>query len=340
MGKKIAVDEAVGMTLAHDLTRVIPGKFKGVAFPRGHVVREEDIPMLLDMGKRYIYVLELLEGEIHEEDAARRIATALAGSGLDQEGPREGRINLKAQYFGILKINLDLLREINMVEDVILSTLSNYSVCSPGTTVAGTKIVPLYSAVENIETVESLCRQYGRALEIIPFREKKVGVIITGSEVFEGRIEDGFGAIIKEKVEKLGSQINDQKIVPDDIFVIAQAIRDMRSKGNDVIVVCGGLSVDPDDVTYDGVVESGANIISYGSPVLPGAMFLYAILGDIPVLGAPANVIFDKATVFDLILPRVLAGEKVEHADIAMMGEGGLCLRCSECRYPICPFGR
>ncbi len=340
MSKKIAVDKAVGMTLAHDLTKVIPGKYKGVAFQRGHVIQKEDIPALLDMGKRYIFVLELLEGEIHEEDAARRIAAALAGTGLDQEGPKEGRINLKARSFGILKINLDLLQEINTVDDVIVSTLSNYTVCSPGTIVVGTKIIPLYTASENIEKVEALCKRYGRAVEVIPFQEKKVGVVITGSEVFEGRIKDKFGAIIKEKVEKLGSRITDEKIVTDDVAVIGQAIRDMRTQGNDVIVVCGGLSVDPDDVTYDGVVESGATIVSYGSPVLPGAMLLYAMLEDTPVVGAPACVLFDKATVFDLILPRVLAGEKVERRDIARMGEGGLCLRCKNCIYPMCPFGK
>ncbi len=340
MRKKVAIDEAVGMTLAHDLTKVIPGKFKGVAFKRGHVVEQEDIPELLDMGKRYIYALELLEGEIHEEDAAIRIAGAVAGPGLDLEGPREGRINLKARSFGLLKINSDLLEEINIVDDVILSTLSNHAVCSEGKMVAGTKIVPLYTDSENVQRVEELCEKYGKVLEIVPFEKKNIGVVITGSEVFEGRIKDKFGAIIAEKVEPFGSKIINKKIVPDDVGVIGQAIRDMHSHGSDVIVVCGGLSVDPDDVTYEGVVESGASVISYGSPVLPGAMFLYATLKDIPILGAPACVLYDKATVFDLILPRVLAGEKVERRDIARMGEGGLCLRCSECVFPMCPFGR
>jgi len=340
MKQKIAVEDAVGMTLAHDLTKVIPGKYKGVPFPRGHVIGEEDVPRLLDMGKRYIYVLELLEGEIHEEDAARRIATAVAGPGLELEGPKEGRINLKTGSFGLLKLNSDLVEEINMIDDVVLSTLSNHAVCPEGTMVAGTKIVPLYTQEDNIRTVEELCRKQGKAVDLVPFEKKKIGVVITGSEVFEGRIKDKFGDIIASKVEPFGSEIIKTEIVPDDPDVIGRAIGDMHAAGSEIIVVCGGLSVDPDDVTKEGVAASGATIISYGSPVLPGAMFLYATLRDIPVVGAPACVLYDKATVFDLVMPLVLAGERVERRDIARMGEGGLCLRCPHCTFPVCPFGK
>ncbi len=338
MLKKVKLDEAVGMTLGHDVTKVIPGKFKGPAFRRGHIIRQEDIPELLNIGKEHIYIIEEEEGEVHEEEAALRIAKAVADPGLATTSPKEGSVNIKSSILGLLKINKPLLKEINSIPEISLATMHDNSVCQPDTVVAGTKIIPLYVPEAKLNIVEELCQKNGYVIKVIPFKNRKVGVVITGNEIFKGRIKDKFGDYIKGKVEPLGSSINHQTIVPDDEELIAQAVLEMRSKGSEVIVVCGGLSVDPDDISVEGVERSGAKIISYGAPVMPGAMFLFAMLDKIPILGAPAAVIFNETTIIDIILPRVLAGEPVSREDIVDLGHGGLCLDCAACTYPICPF--
>jgi molybdopterin biosynthesis enzyme len=340
MLKKIRVDEAVGMVLAHDVTKVVPGKFKGPAFCRGHVIRKGDIPELLNIGKEHVYVMELEKGEVHEEEAALRIARAICGLRVELSKPREGRVNLKANASGLLKINTRLLKEINSLGEVVVATLSTNTVCNAGMVVAATKIIPLFTNETKVSEVEQMCQSEGKVLEVTPFDKKKIGVVITGNEVFKGRIEDKFSEVMKRKIGMLGSVINGQTIVPDDASSIAEAIIDMKSKGSEVIVVCGGLSVDPDDCTLEGVKKSGAHIVSYGAPVMPGAMFLFAVWDDIPILGAPAAVIYNPATIFDLILPRVLAGEKICREDVVELGHGGLCLNCEECSFPICPFGK
>ncbi len=338
MLKKVKLEEAIGMTIGHDVTKVVPGEFKGAAFRRGHTLKREDIPELLSMGKEHIYIIEEEEGEVHEEEAALRIAEAVAGSEFELSKPREGKINIKSSISGLLKINKSLLGEINSIPNISLATLHENKNCRPGTIVAGTKIIPLYIAEDRLKKIEELCRNKGKVFQIIPFKEKKVGIVITGNEIYKGRIKDKFGDYLKNKVEPLGSVINHQTIVPDDEDIIASAILEMRDKGSEVIFVCSGLSVDPDDVTVEGVKKSGAKIISYGAPVMPGAMFLLAMLGDIPILGAPAAVIFNDTTIIDVILPRVLAGEEISRQDIIDMGHGGLCLDCADCIYPICPF--
>jgi molybdenum cofactor synthesis domain-containing protein len=338
MLKKVKLEEAVGMAIGHDVTRVVPGEYKGAAFRRGHIIRQEDIPLLLSMGKEHIYVIEEEEGEVHEEAAALRLAKAVAGPEMEISQPKEGRINIKSTIPGLLKVNVPLLNEVNSVPDISLATRHRNTVCQPGTMVAGTKIIPLYTAEANIRKVEALCHNQGKVISIIPFKSKKVSIVITGSEVYKGRIKDKFGDYIKSKVEALGSRVYHKTIVPDDEELIAKAILEMKDKGAEVIVVCGGLSVDPDDVSVEGVERSGASIVSYGAPVMPGAMFLYAMLEDIPVLGAPAAVIFNDTTIIDVILPRVLAGEPISRQDIIEMGHGGLCLNCTGCTYPVCPF--
>ena len=328
------------MVLGHDITKVIPGKFKGPAFRRGHVIRSEDIPELLSLGKEHIYVMELQEGEVHEEEAALRIAVAIGGAGVEFSQPKEGRVNLKAKDAGLLKINTHLLKEINSLGEIIVATLHNNSVCHPGMIVAGTKIVPLFTTEPKLSEAEKMCRTGGKVIEVRPIQNKKVGIVITGNEIFKGIIQDKFGEVIKKKSEAFGSVINHQVIVPDDSDTIAQAINETKATGSEVIIVCGGLSVDPDDVTVEGVRKSGACLISYGAPVMPGAMFLYAILDDVPILGAPAAVSHNPSTIFDLILPRVLCEEKLSREDIIELGHGGLCLNCEECSFPVCPFGK
>ena len=340
MLKKVKLDKAIGLAIGHDMTKVVPGKFKGPAFRRGHVVREEDLPELRLMGKEYIYVVEEEEGLVHEEEAALRIARAVSGSDMKLTSPKEGRVNIVCTNHGLLKVNKTLLKEINSIGDIVLATLHDNTVCQPEAIVAATKINPLHIAEAKLDRLEELCRKQGKVLQIIPFEKKKVGIIVTGNEVFNGLIEDRFGEILQEKVKALGSAVNHQTVVPDDEELIGQAVNDMIDRDSNVIITAGGLSVDPDDVTVEGVERSGAKIISYGAPVMPGAMFLYAELKDVPILGAPGAVIFNQTTIIDLILPRVLAGEKISREDIIEMGYGGLCLDCDGCTYPICPFGK
>ena len=257
MLKKVKLDEAVGMTLGHDVTKVVPGEFKGPAFRRGYIIRQEDIPELLNIGKEHIYIIEEEEGEVHEEEAALRIAKAVADPGLATTSPKEGSVNIKSSILGLLKINKPLLKEINSIPEISLATMHDNSVCQPDTVVAGTKVIPLYVPEAKLNIVEELCQKNGYVIKVIPFKNRKVGVVITGNEIFKGRIKDKFGDYIKGKVEPLGSSINHQTIVPDDEELIAQAVLEMRSKGSEVIVVCGGLSVDPDDVSVEGVARSG-----------------------------------------------------------------------------------
>ena len=340
MLKKVKLDEAIGMVLAHDVTKVIPGRFKGPGFRRGHVIREEDIPELLKIGKEHVYVMELGAGEVHEEEAALRIAQAIAGSGIEFSQAGEARVNLKAKIPGLLKIAVSLLKEINSLGEITIATLHNNTVCQAGTTVTGIKVTPLIINENSLREVEKICQSKGKVIEVIPIKQKRIGIVITGNEVFEGRIEDKFGKVMRRKVKALGSVIGHEVIVPDNIDMIAQALMELKAKGSEVIVACGGLSVDPDDVTVAGVRRAGAEIISYGAPVMPGAMFLYAMWGDIPIVGAQAAVIYHSITIFDLILPRVLAEEKICRQDIVELGHGGLCLNCEKCSFPVCPFGK
>ena len=338
MFQKIRVEQAVGMTLGHDMTRVVPGKCKEVAFRRGHVIKGDDIPEFLKIGKEHIYVIEDTGTDVHEEDAARRLAAAFTGPEFSQSGVKEGRIDLISTISGLFKVNVPLLNEINSIDGIALSTRHNNTVCQPGTLLAGTKIVPLYIAEGELVRVEDLCRRKGKVLEILPFILKKVGVVVTGSEVYKGLIEDKFTDAIRAKVEALGAHIIHSAIVPDDEKMIADAVLDMKARGAEMIFACGGFSVDPDDVTVEGVEQSGARIISYGVPVMPGTMCLVGGLDGIPILGAPACAIWNKATFVEALLPRMLAGENITRADTVALGHGGLCLGCKPCNYPICPF--
>ena len=340
MLRKVKLSEAIGLVIGHDVTKVIPGKFKGPVFRRGHVIQEKDIPELLSIGKEHIYVIDLERGEVHEEEAAIRIAKAISGSGVELSKPKEGRVNLIAKVNGLLKINVTMLNEINALEEILVATLHNNTVCHTGMIVAGAKIVPLYTTDAKLGEIEKLCRTKGKIVEVKPIPKRKAGVVITGNEVYKGIIQDKFGEVIKRKCEALGTTIKYQIIVPDDTDIIAKAINEAKTKGCDVIIVCGGLSVDPDDVTVEGVRQSGALIVSYGVPVMPGAMFLYAMLDDIPILGVPAAASYYPSTILDIILPRVLCGERLTRGDIIELGHGGLCLNCKKCSFPICPFGK
>jgi molybdopterin biosynthesis enzyme len=292
------------------------------------------------MGKDNIYVLDLKEDLIHENDAAKRIAKAAAGKGIEFTEPSEGRVNLLANKAGLLNIRADVLLQINMVEDVVLATLHGNQQVSSGTAVAGTRIIPLATHEKIIQDVEEICRNNYPVIEVLPFRSLKIGLITTGSEVYSGRIEDKFGPVVKEKFSQLGCSVMKQVLVSDDIKLTVAAIHDLIKEGANFIALTGGMSVDPDDQTPASIRAAGGKVVAYGAPVFPGAMFMLAYIGDIPVVGLPGCVMYYRASIFDLIIPRLIAGEEVTQEDIFSLGHGGFCAGCSECRYPLCSFGK
>ncbi|MGI9951105.1 molybdopterin-binding protein [Moorellaceae bacterium AZ2] len=341
--KKIRVEDSIGHVLAHDLTKIVPGQFKGRRFKKGHIIQPEDIPELLQMGKEHLYVLELGPGDIHEDEAALRLARAalaLDDHGIELSEPREGKVNLVAGRTGLLKVNLPALQEVNQVGEVILATLHNNYPVREGQVVAGTRLIPLVTKGDVIAKVERICREAGGILKVVAYRPMRAGLITTGSEIYKGRIKDAFGPVVRAKVAQYGSQVVEEKIVPDDAEIISRSIREMAGHKLDLILLTGGMSVDPDDVTPAGIRLSGAEVVTYGAPVLPGAMFMLAYLGNIPLIGLPGCVMYYRATIFDLVLARILIGERLTREDIAGLAAGGLCLECPECRYPACPFGK
>jgi len=336
----VKVEDSIGKVLSHDITRIVKGESKGAAFRKGHIVLEQDIPELLMMGKENIYILDIEAGDVHEDEAGIRMAAALQGDGVEWSGPSEGRINLFASCDGLLKINIHALEAINDLPDVVLSTLPNNTVVQKGDLLAGTKVIPLVIAEEALVVAEIICYQAEWVIKVIPFQKLNVGVVITGSEIYKQRIRDEFGPVITEKIKHFGSTILRVEYAPDEMEVIAEKIRKMADDGAGIIFVTGGMSVDPDDVTPNAIRLSGAKIEKYGVPVLPGAMFMLAYLDDIPVMGVPACGMFFKITIVDLILPRLLAGERVTRKDLVSLAHGGLCRACPQCSYPQCTFGK
>jgi len=337
--KVIDVSQALGMVLGQDFTRIVAGEFNGVTFKKGHIIKAEDIPMLRSMGKNNIYVMEIEPGYVHENDAAEQLVQLVADDELTYMEVAEGKVNVKAHCQGLLKIDSERLLQINMLEGLALSTLHNDSPVQPGELVASAKIIPLVLPEEIIARASKICA--GKPLiRIIPLVAKKAGLIITGNEVYQGIIEDKFEAVIKSKFAALDSQVMQTVFLPDDADLIAENIKILANK-NDIVFVTGGMSVDPDDVTRAGVLKAGAQIAVYGTPVLPGAMFMVAYLGDVTILGIPACGMFSKVTILDIVLPKVLVGESITRQYIASLGHGGLCRHCvGGCHYPHCSFGK
>lgn len=324
--REVHVSEAVGLVLAHDLTQVLPGKYKGPLFRKGHVVREEDREALLSIGKEHLYVLEIAEGEWHENDAARRIAASVCGTGLTMTQPREGKVNLVAAIDGLLQVDADRVHAINQVEQAVLSTLQTDVPVRSGQTVAATRVIPLLYPEERLQQVEAAAKgdQGSPVVHVLPFRRCNVGVVITGSEVYHGRIQDRFGPVVREKVERFGSVIMGQTLASDDKQRIMDQIGAFVEQGADLVLVTGGMSVDPDDRTPGAIAALGADVVSYGTPMLPGSMLMVAYYRQTPVLGLPGCVIHDDYTSFDLFLPRILAGRRITRSDIVRLGYGGL----------------
>ncbi len=341
MLKKIKLKDAVGTKLAHDVTEIRPGEFKGAAFHKGHTVCKDDLCRLQKMGKNNLYVIDLAEDEIHEDQAAAILADALAGEGIVLGGePREGKIKLLAAKDGLLTVNTAALAAYNMIDEVMCATLHNHTLVHKDEQVAATRAIPLVMKRAPIERAAAMAQQNGGVLTVQSLHQATAGLVITGNEVYHGLIEDRFAPILSEKVRALGSRVDGITFAPDDENKISAAIRSHIERGCDLLLLSGGMSVDPDDVTRMGIRMAGATEMHYGAAVLPGAMFLVAYIGDIPLLGVPACGLYHRTTVLDLVLPRILAGEHIGKKELAFLGHGGLCKDCEECVYPHCPFGK
>ena len=335
MLKKIKLQDAVGTKLAHDITEIRPGEFKGAAFLKGQTVCNEDLCHLQKLGKNHLYLIELVEDEIHEDQAAAILAAGLAGEGIEwQNEPREGKIKLLAERDGLFTVNTASLAAFNMIDEVMCATLHNHTLVKKGALVAATRAIPLVMKRAPIERAAAIAQQNNATLSVKVLRQAKVGLVITGNEVYHGLIEDRFAPILSEKLNALGCEIGGLEFAPDDTGLISLAIRSHLERGCDLLMLSGGMSVDADDVTRQGIRQAGATEMYYGAAVLPGAMFLAAYIGNVPLLGVPACGLHHRITVLDLVLPRILAGEKIGKAELAFLGHGGLCKDCEECSYP------
>lgn len=338
--KLIDTENAVGHVLCHDLTQIIPGVKKDAVFRKGHVITEEDIPVLLSIGKEHLYVWEKTEGMLHEDEAAEILYSFCKSENVHPSDVKEGKIEVIADIDGLLKIDKERLYQVNSLGDMMIATIHGNIPVKKGTKLAGTRVIPLVIEEERMNQAKEIVGDKP-LMEILPFVKTTAVIVTTGSEVFKGRIKDKFGPVVKGKLEEFGVNVLYQKIVDDCQEDITKAIEQAILDGAEMVFCTGGMSVDPDDRTPGAIKATGAEIISYGAPVLPGAMFLISYYnGEIPVCGLPGCVMYEKKTIFDLVLPRLIAGEKLTFSDIAQYGQGGLCMNCPICTYPNCGFGK
>ena len=337
--KVIKTEDAVGQVLCHDMTQIIPGKYKDARFRKGHIVTEEDIPVLLSMGKENLYVWEMKEGILHENDAAERMCALCISDGMTKSEVKEGKIEIRSSVDGLFVVDTNKLNAINSIDELMIATIHGNTLVKPGDKLCGTRVIPLVIDEKKLEQAEEIAA--GKPiLSVLPLKLKKAGIITTGSEVFHGRIEDTFTPVVKNKLANVGIETVKHVTLDDGMENIISAINDMRTAGVDLIICTGGMSVDPDDNTPGAIKKAGAEIVTYGAPVLPGAMFLLGYFGDMPIMGLPGCVMYAKATIFDMVLPRIAAGVKMTKKDFVEMGEGGLCLSCESCHFPNCGYGK
>ncbi|MDO5142519.1 MAG: molybdopterin-binding protein [Eubacteriales bacterium] len=338
--KLIDTKEAVGHVLCHDLTQIIRGVTKDARFRKGHIVTEEDIPVLLSMGKEHLYVWEKQPGMLHEDEAADRLRALCQNAHMHATPVKEGKVELIADIDGLFQVDVERLDALNGEDELMIATRHTNTAVKKGDKLAGTRIIPLLIAEERLRTIEAIAGDRP-LLTLTPWQRKTCGLITTGSEVANGLIEDTFTPVIVRKLAEYGITVTAHHFPGDDVAAITAAALDCKAKGVDMIVCTGGMSVDPDDKTPKGIRDTGASIVAYGAPVLPGAMFLLGYFEDgTPIMGLPGCVMYARATVFDLVLPRVAADVPVTRKALKGLGHGGLCLGCPECHYPICPFGK
>ena len=342
--KLIKTEDAVGHVLCHDITQIIKGVTKDAVFRKGHIVTEEDIPVLLSVGKENLYVWEKEEGMLHENDAAEILRQICQGEHMHPSDVKEGKIELIADIDGVLKIEPEKLRKVNSLGEMMIASRHGDFPVKKGDKLVGTRVIPLVISEEKMQQAKDVTAG-GAIFNILPYKKKKAGIVTTGSEVYYHRIKDTFTPVIEEKLAEYDIEIGGHEICNDDPQMIENAIRSLLADGCNMIVCTGGMSVDPDDRTPYAIRQVTGEIVSYGAPVLPGAMFLLAYYREegkeaIPVLGLPGCVMYSKRTIFDLVLPRLTVGEILTAEDLNTLGEGGLCLNCPECTFPNCGFGK
>ena len=342
--KLIKTEDAVGHVLCHDITQIIKGVTKDAVFRKGHIVTEEDIPVLLSVGKENLYVWEKEEGMLHENDAAEILRQICQGEHMHPSDVKEGKIELIADIDGVLKIDREKLRKVNSLGEMMIASRHGDFPVKKGNKLVGTRVIPLVISEEKMQQAKDVTAG-GAIFNILPYKKKKAGIVTTGSEVYYHRITDTFTLVIEEKLAEYDIEIGGHEICNDEPQMIENAIRSLLADGCNMIVCTGGMSVDPDDRTPYAIRQVTGEIVSYGAPVLPGAMFLLAYYREegkeaIPVLGLPGCVMYSKRTIFDLVLPRLTADEILAAEDLNILGEGGLCLNCPECTFPNCGFGK
>lgn len=343
--REIETAEAVGHVLCHDITQIIPGVVKDVRFRKGHVVTEEDIPVLLSLGKEHLYIWDEKETKYHENEAAEILCKLCKSDYMERSEVKEGKIELKSTIKGLLKANVEKLNRINSLGEIIVASRHPNTPLKPGDKLCGTRIIPLMIDKKKLVEAEKVCGGIP-VFSILPFKKKKVGIVTTGNEVYSGRIKDAFGPVLLDKVSEYDAEVIGQVITDDKPEHIQKAIQDFLDQGAGLILCSGGMSVDPDDKTPLAIKNTGADIVSYGAPVLPGAMFLLSyykkdgMVQPVPIVGLPGCVMYSKRTVFDLVLPRLMADDPVTKEELSLLGKGGLCLNCEVCHYPNCGFGK
>lgn len=335
--REVRVEEAVGLPLAYDLTEIVPGRRKGAVLRRGHVIGERDLEVLRRIGKSSVLVLELEPGEVHEDEAALRLARSLAGPGLEVDLAGEAWADVRATRAGLLKVDAGRLLQVNMLGELLVATRPGNTPVKQGDRVARAKVLGLVVAEERLGQAARLAAHHP-VLEVLPFRSLEAGLVVTGREVYEGRVKDAFAPLLRGRLEEYGSRLGHVELVPDEADRVAAAVRAMLDRGVGMVLVTGGMS--PDDCTPEGIRRSGVEVVFYGVPVSPGAMTLLGYAGQVPVLGIPAGLLARPRGFFDLILPRLLAGERLVGEDVASYGHGGLCWGCEVCVFPACAFGK
>ena len=338
--KLIRTEDAVGQVLCHDITQIIPGITKDARFRKGHIVKEDDIPVLLSLGKDHLYVWEKDDTVYHENEAAQILCDVCINEHMNPSQVKEGKIELSASCDGLFCIDVERLDAVNDIDQIMIASRHTNTPVKKGDKLLGTRVIPLVISKEKMELVKKAAGD-GPLCRLFPYQLKKAGIVTTGNEVYYGRIQDKFTPVVIQKLEQYGIKTEEHIIVNDEKEKIKEAILTLKEKGCELIIATGGMSVDPDDQTPGAIRESGAKMISYGAPVLPGAMFCLAYYEDgTAVMGLPGCVMYAKTTIFDLILPRVAAKVPVTRKDITRLGHGGLCLGCETCRYPACSFGK
>ena len=338
--KLIRTEDAVGQVLCHDITQIIPGVTKDARFRKGHIVKEDDIPVLLSLGKDHLYVWEKDDTVYHENEAAQILCDVCINEHMNPSQVKEGKIELSSSCDGLFCIDVERLDAVNDIDQIMIASRHTNTPVKKGDKLLGTRVIPLVISKEKMELVKKAAGD-GPLCRLFPYQLKKAGIVTTGNEVYYGRIQDKFTPVVIQKLEQYGIKTEEHIIVNDEKEKIKEAILTLKEKGCELIIATGGMSVDPDDQTPGAIRESGAKMISYGAPVLPGAMFCLAYYEDgTAVMGLPGCVMYAKTTIFDLILPRVAAKVPVTRKDITRLGHGGLCLGCETCRYPACSFGK